>query len=146
MIFTTPTVNEVPTYGSFGEQAKAARLAKYYKPRPRGVAVYKMQPGNIYFLGRLVPGLDIDVLGKEGPSLHTRVAVETAREPSQPLPREDQVNHTQATAWMYGRVIGDFPQVPDVMVVYYGGTRYAVSDDEATLLANAGFGNYLSEG
>jgi hypothetical protein len=142
-VFTPPVIDEVPTYGSFGESAKAARLAKFYKPRPRGVAVYKMTPGNIYFLGRDVPGLEIDVT--EAPT-QFRVAVQSAREPSQALPREDQVNHTQATSWLFGRVLADFPQEPDVMVVYYGGTSYQVSDDEAALLLAAGFANYLSEG
>ena len=149
MIFTPPTLHDVPTYGAFGETAKAARLAKYYKPRPRGVAVYKMQPGNIYFLGRDVPGLAIDVINALGRSAPPevapfRVAVQSAREPSQPIPHEDQVNHTQAQTWMYGRMTGNFPQVPDVMAVYYGGTSYAVSDDEAALLRSAGFGAFLT--
>ena len=142
-VFTPPTLNDVPTCGA-GERWKAGRLAQFYKPRPRGVAVYKMQPGNIYFLGRDVPGLNVDV-APVGPTLF-RVSAAGAREPSQPLPREDQVNHTQATVWMYGRVIGDFPQQPDVMKVYYGGTSYHVADDEAALLSAAGFGDYLSEG
>jgi hypothetical protein len=128
--FTPPTLDEVPSHGEAGAHGPMVRLMRYYKPRPRGVTVYKMT-GGLYAIARFVPGLD--------------PTWTLFREPTLPIPEDQQVNDTQATSWMYGRILEDFPQIPNVEAVYYGGTSYQVSDAEAFLLDQAGFGAYLTD-
>lgn len=113
-----------------GENRWAARVQSYYKPRQVGVAVFKMLDGS-YFVSRQVPGVKAALL---------KIVF---REPSQPVPRRDQVNQTMATSWVNGKPT-EFPQRPDVDIVYYGGTSYPVSADEAADLEAAGLGDYVT--
>lgn len=126
MVFTPPTSPEVPTNGAQGESPVASRLMQYYNPRPRGVAVFKMDDGS-YCVSRSLAG----IIGVD------------FREPWPPVVVADQVNNTMATAWAFCRVIRDFPQVPGVAIVYYGGMSYQVSGQEAADLTAAGLGAYL---
>jgi hypothetical protein len=136
--FTPPVLDQLPTYGVRGENAVAARVQSFYKPRKVGVAVFKMSTG-AYWVQRQVPGLS-------GPRIHFQ-------EPSQPLQRRwapgelgqqpEQVNNTMATSWLNGKPT-QFPMVPDIDIVYFGGTSYAVSPTEAADLQAAGLGAYLT--
>jgi hypothetical protein len=125
--FTPPTMDEVPTNGSADESVVAGKLWQYYNPRPRGIAIFKMDDGS-YWVSRFLPGVT-------GPVF---------REPWPPLPKADQANQTMHTTWLYSRVQADYPQVPGVVIVYYGGMSYPVSETEAYDLQAAGLGAYLS--
>ena len=55
------------------------------------------------------------------------------------MPRKDQVNGVISTSWLNSQPL-QFPQIPNVLTVYYGGRCYYVSDDEAADLEAAGWG------
>ena len=131
LLFVPPTIAEVPPVGAADDTRFGARLFRYYQPRQRGVAVFKMTDGT-YRTARAVPGLSVTVL-----------------EPSPPLPEFPQngdvgvVNDALAWSW-YNDVGTEYPlTAPTVSLVYYGGHAYPVSSAEAQSLTLAGLGAYL---
>jgi hypothetical protein len=141
MIFTPPTNLDVPPVsvadtsgGPATAQAQPAATAlfKYYKPRPRGVAVFKMSDGT-YRMNEPVAGLSVPGV-----------------EPYPAIPEFSQngdagvVNDALGQSWYAGTVTVQALPQPTVVTVYYGGHSYPVSSTEAAALTAAGFGAYLS--
>ena len=127
--FTPPVIYEVPTDNVDTDHPVMSRLMQYYRPRERGVAVYKMDDGT-YWVSRQVPLLS-------GPGI-------VFAEPWPPLPVADQVNNVINTAWLYSRVVSQTVQTPGVVTVYYGAHSYQVTEAEAAAMTAAGLGNYVT--
>ena len=127
--FTPPVIYEVPTDNVDTDHPAMSRLMQYYRPRERGVSVYKMDDGT-YWVSRQVPLLN-------GPGI-------VFAEPWPPLPVADQVNNVINTAWLYSRVVSQTVQTPGVVTVYYGGHSYQVTAVEAAAMTAAGLGNYVT--
>jgi hypothetical protein len=126
--FTPPAITEVAPVSATHERYKnplGNRLMRYYKPRSRGVAVFKLNDGT-YRVQKQVPGLSVQVM-----------------EPYPPVPESQVVN--DALAWsFYNGTATEYPLDHPVSIVYYGGTSYQVSSAEAAALVAAGFGNYIT--
>ena len=102
-----------------------SRLMSFFGQRQTGVAIFKMADGT-YRSDRPIPGLRL------------------GQAPWPPVPIDQQVNGAIAQAWVYNRLEYDHVQEPAVVIVYYGGTSYTVSEDEAGDLVDAGFEGYVT--
>jgi hypothetical protein len=117
-VFTPPVENYVPPIpADAGENDPAARLHRFYQPSARGVNVFKMADGTY-------PRDDVEGV----------------------WPTTDVVpNDAMAWAWGMGRLAPIVTPIPnEVLLVYYGGHSYPVTDAEAVNLTNAGYGPNLT--
>lgn len=138
--FTPPSLPLDSPYFPNGNEGDPLgnRLMRFYQPRQRGVAVFKMSDGSyvIQYAGTPVVG----------PQTY---------EPWPATPIEDnfdgtpaQVNGAINMTWNPYDIPEQYPftevQSPGVEIVYYGGHSYEVSTQEAADLTAAGFGAYVS--
>jgi hypothetical protein len=107
------------------ENPTGFRLMSFYRERPQGVAVYKMSDGS-YRTDRPVPGFG-------------------AKTAWPPVPIDAQVNGAISQSWLYSRLERELVQDPAVVLVYYGGSTYQVTPDEADALEDGGLGEYVTE-
>lgn len=130
--FTPPSVAEVPPTGGDTPSVLGGRLMRFFQPRQRGVAVFKMSDGT-YRCARAVPGVT------QGSGGTVPVA-----EPYPAVPEGQVVNDALAWSWYNGQGT-EYPLTqPTVQTVYYGGHSYPVSSSDAAALSAAGFGAYLT--
>lgn len=131
--FNPPSIVEVPPVIAEAP-VLSNRLFRFFRSRPRGVAVFKMTDGT-YQIARQVPGL-------VGPTVSEPYPATT---PDQfPQLEADQKTMVIAQSTFTHTVTTYAASQPQVAFIYYGGHSYTVTAAEAAALTTAGFGAYLS--
>lgn len=138
--YTPPSDLEVPPYGAQDENKQAAKLMRYYSPRPACVATFLMSDGTVWVNRQLV-GVTGPVWAEPWPALTLATTTDGL-----PFQQNNAINMT----WNPYNMASEYPlvetQSPYVTRLFYGTGKIQVTLAEYTQLNSNGLSAFTSTG